>query len=505
MRRAILLITVMATAVLLAFGGVALAQQGGRTTTEDPPASFKAPNERGHAPNKLIVKIRDDATEEELEEFNRRQGASIDKVLAPNLVPGLVRVSLPAALEAREAVGLYRAFGDVIEYAELDSTQYAAKTSNDPYYANNSLWGLKKIQADFAWDVIDGQEYSGVTSYKRPLVTVTDTGVQIQHPDLKDNVWTNYNEWQKTAGVDDSPNSTNPDNHRIDDFYGWDEYQDNNSVYDNLKDDHGTHVAGTIGAKGNNKTGVVGVNWMSEIAACKFLGPAGGYTSDAIRCLDYEVAELESRVSNNSWGGGSYSQGLYDALKRARDYDFVTDDSSPNGHLFVAAASNDGTDNDTTPRWPTNYNHTASVQKAAKAAGIEGWENLEGLDNVISVASTTKTDDKSSFSNYGKESVHLAAPGSGIYSTVPKNTYKSYSGTSMATPHVTGTIALMWAANPSLSPQQVKDILIHNAKDDVTSLYDKTVSDGRLNACKAVAVAAGQDPTTLTNTCPDPQ
>jgi len=476
MRRVVLLFAVVGAAVLLATG-VALAQQERTTAAEDSP-SFKGPDGKKFASNKLIVKLRDGATTEDLRRINSRNGASIDKEdLAPNLVPDLHRVSLPSTLGAQQAVGRYEAFKDVVEYAEVDYIQYANKVANDPYSTNGSLWGLNKIQAPAAWDSITGKNVGGATTYNSPLVAVIDEGVQIGHSDFKDatdtdgdadNIWTNYDEVGKTSGVDDSPNSNYS---KIDDFNGWDENQNNNSVYDGTSDDHGTHVADTIGARGNNNTGVTGVNWHTDIAVCKFLGPAGGYTSDAIACLDYVVFELGARVSNNSWGGGGYSQGLLDAIKRARDW----------GHIFVVAAGNGGSDsvgddNDSKPSYPSSYN-------------VDDPNDPNDWDNIIAVASTTSTDAKSGFSNYGLKSVDLGAPGSGIYSTVPgrKNasSYASYSGTSMATPHVTGTVALIWAKDPKLTARQVKDLILQNV-DGITSLDGKTVSGGRLNAFKAV-------------------
>jgi len=221
--------------------------------------------------------------------------------------------------------------------------------------------------------------------------------------------------------------------------------------------DHGTHVAGTIGAVGNNGAGVTGVNWQTDIMGCKFMGPAGGYTSDAIECLDY-VTVSGAKVSNNSWGGGGYNQALYDTIKKAgTDY----------GHIFVAAASNEGEDNDSNPVYPSSYD----------------------LNNIIAVAATDRSDAKSSFSNYGLKSVDLGAPGSGIYSTLPEKKYGSYSGTSMATPHVTGTVALIWSRNANLTSDEVKALILDKA-DDIPSMTGKTTSGGRLNAYEAVKAAA---------------
>ena len=179
-------------------------------------------------------------------------------------------------------------------------------------------------------------------------------------------------------------------------------------------DEHGTHVAGTIAAQGNNSQGVSGVNWDARIMPLKFLGADGGTTVDAIEALNYAVNK-GVKISNNSWGGGGYNQALYDAIKSA----------DTKGHLFVAAAGNDGSNNNTTASYPANYD----------------------LPNVISVAATNNKDNLASFSNYGATKVDLAAPGVDIASTAPDNGYVYMSGTSMATPHVTGVAALIESQN----------------------------------------------------------
>jgi subtilisin family serine protease len=250
--------------------------------------------------------------------------------------------------------------------------------------------------------------------------------VDISHPDLKNNIWANSDE---VAGnrIDDDKNGY------IDDVNGYDFANNDASVYDRdpisgTGDEHGTHVAGTIAAEGNNSLGVIGVNWKARIMPLKFLGPDGGYTSDAVEALNYAVAE-GAKISNNSWGGGGFSQTLLDAINRA--------DAS--GHLFVAAAGNGGSDgvgddNDATPHYPSNYNSS----------------------NIISVAATDSKDAIAGFSNYGATSVDVAAPGVGILSTLPGDTYGSCSGTSMATPHVAGVATLAKTKAPGWDDAQLK-------------------------------------------------
>src|SRR5919199_1367442 len=318
-------------------------------------------------------------------------------------------------------------------------------TPNDPDYPQ--LWGLNNtgqsggtpdadIDAPEAWDIQTGNP--------NLVIGVIDSGVDYNHPDLVNNIWTNPGEIAGD-GID------NDNNGYIDDVRGWDfAYNDNDpmDVYG-----HGTHVSGTIAAKGNNSVGVTGVAWNAKIMPLKFLGDGGyGNTSDAILALNYATAK-GVKLTNNSWSGGGYSQALYDAINTA----------GQQGALFIAAASNQSQNNDTTPAYPASYD----------------------LPNIISVASTTNTDGLSSFSNYGLTSVDLGAPGSQIYSTTPGGNYDTYSGTSMASPHVTGGAALVWSQNPTWTAQQVKNRLL-DTTDPISALSGETVSGGRLNINNAL-------------------
>jgi thermitase len=276
--------------------------------------------------------------------------------------------------------------------------------------------------------------------------------VDINHPDLRNNIWTNPGE---TAG----DGIDNDRNGYVDDLNGWDFFHNDASVFDAADgDEHGTHVAGTIAAEGNNSAGVVGVNWQAKIMPLKFLGSGGGYTSGAVEALNYAVNK-GVKISNNSWGGGGSSQALADAINRA--------DAA--GHLFVAAAGNGGADgvgdnNDGVPHYPSNYNNA----------------------NIISVAATNSRDAIASFSNYGSTSVDLAAPGVGIWSTLPNSTYGSYSGTSMATPHVTGAAALIKSKSPSSDDAQIKAQILQYVENKA-NLQGKAATSGRLNAAQAVS------------------
>jgi subtilisin family serine protease len=218
---------------------------------------------------------------------------------------------------------------------------------------------------------------------------------------------------------------------------------------------HGTHCAGTIGASANDGYAHVGVAWQVRLMGCKFLSAQGsGYTSGAVTCIDFAVSK-GAKVLSNSWGGGGFSQSLYDAIKRAEDA----------GVLFIAAAGNSGLDTDNSPSYPSAYD----------------------LDNIIAVAAIDRTGGLASWSNYGKTTVDLGAPGVDIFSTVADSdeSYAYYSGTSMATPHVAGVMALLLAHDSSLSATQAKARLL-NTSVFLDSLRGRTVSGGLANAGNAL-------------------
>ena len=353
---------------------------------------------------------------------------------------GLFRVNLPGTVSVDEAIATFRARPGV-QFAQPDYRVTIERTPDDP--SVGSLWGLDAINAPEAWNTVTGTG--------RTIVAVIDSGVGYSHPDLKANMWRNPGEVAGNGRDDDGNGYT-------DDVHGYDfANNDGNPADDN---GHGTHIAGTIGAVGNNGVGVAGVGWNIRIMALKFLDASGsGYTSDAVRALNYAVAR-GAKVVNASFGGGGYDHALANAIANART----------KGVIVVAAAGNDGTDNDINPVYPGNY------------AG----------DNLVTVAASDRNDRLASFSNYGRTTVDIAAPGSGIYSTLPNGRYGSYSGTSMATPHVAGAMSLVWDAHPTWNYKQVIASILNTA-DRMSSLTGK-VATGRLNVAKAIAYSSDGTP-----------
>ncbi|MEI6883571.1 MAG: S8 family serine peptidase [Bacteroidota bacterium] len=332
-----------------------------------------------------------------------------------------------------------------VQYAEPDFIVKADVIPNDPSF--NQLWGMHNtgqnggtpgadIKAPEAWDITTGDT--------NIIVGVIDSGIDYLHPDLAANIWTNWDEIPGN-GIDDDNNGY------IDDVHGWDFYNNDNDPMDD--NSHGTHVAGTIGAVGNNGIGVVGVAWKVRLMALKFLNAGGsGETSAAISALEYATAN-GAKLTNNSWGGGEFSQALYDAISSA--------DSA--GKLFVVAAGNNSSDNDISVSYPSCYS----------------------LENIISVASTDRTDHLSGFSNWGVNTVDIAAPGSGILSSLPSSNYGYLSGTSMATPYITGAAVLAWSRYPTQSNLQVKQHLLGSG-DQNDQLLSTINSGSRLNLFTAI-------------------
>src|SRR2546428_8180263 len=343
-----------------------------------------------------------------------------------------------------------------VEYAEPNYIVHTTAIPNDPRFGE--LWGLQNtgqtiqgfpgipgadISAAAAWDISTGSRAN--------VAAVIDTGIDYRHPDLAANVWSAPVAFTVTIG---GQSITCP--------AGSHGFNAITNVCDPLDDNnHGSHVSGTIGAVGNNGTGVVGVNWTASIMGSKFLDASGsGTTADAINAIEFAVQAKAAfaatgganvRVLSNSWGGGAFSQALLDEINRA----------NANDMLFVAAAGNSGTPNDLFPEYPASYN----------------------APNVVAAAATDNTDSLAFFSNYGPSSVHLGAPGIDVLSTTVGSNYAYLSGTSMATPHVSGA-ALLVLSKCTLNTAGLKTLLLSNV-DPISSLAGSVSPGGGPNVNKA--------------------
>ena len=391
----------------------------------------------------IIVKVDAKLTREQLDSLLAAQGLKVRKKMYSR---GMYLVETPSAeidSVANAVSGLHG--NDAISISDPDWIVYTSATPNDSSF--NELWGMNNtgqtggtadadIDASEAWDLFTGS--------RSVIVGVIDTGINYNHPDLAANIWTNPGEIPGN-GLDDDGNGL------VDDVHGYDFV--NNDGDPNDDHSHGTHCAGTIGGVGDNGAGVAGVNWQVTMMGLKFLDAGGsGAISDAVDCVNY-ATDMGVHLTSNSWGGGGFSAPMQQALEAA----------NANGILFVAAAGNSSSNNDSGSYYPSGYE----------------------VDNVISVAATDHNDQLASFSSYGATTVDLGAPGVNVYSTVLGSGYDSYSGTSMATPHVAGVCALLKGYNSDLDANEIKFIVM-NSGDQISSLEGITLSGRRLNALNAL-------------------
>ncbi|HOX03547.1 MAG: S8 family serine peptidase [Verrucomicrobia bacterium] len=385
----------------------------------------------------VLVKFRPGASALDVQLTALEQDARRTRIYS--LVAGLERWEVGRGRSAAVARQLQER-GDV-EYAEPDlRVQSTAFIPNDPMFGEQ--WGLHSISdvdvnGPEAWDIATGDP--------SVVVAVIDTGVEWNHPDLAANIYLNEKEFEGIPGVDDDGNGY------VDDIRGWDFVASDNDPMD--ESGHGTHVAGVVGAVGNNGIGVAGIQWQGRILPLRFIGASGGYVSDAIAAIEYAVA-MGARISNNSWGGTTYSSALYDAIRNA----------GAAGHLFVAAAGNNGQNSDDAPFYPAAYD----------------------LDCIASVAAVDSALNRAGFSNYGAESVDLGAPGVGICSLAAGGTYGYMSGTTVAAPYAAGVAALVVSVMPEADAAAVRDRLFSTVRP-LPSLQGITTTGGMVDAAAAVA------------------
>jgi subtilisin family serine protease len=383
---------------------------------------------------RVLVRFASDASPAQRAEMRARADVERDATLA---VRGLEVVDPEPGVSVGAAVADLERMDGVL-YAEPDHVLHQSTTPDDPLLSYE--WGLTAIRAPDAWDVTTGSP--------QVTVAVVDTGIDASHPDLSPNLWTNPGEsgaGRESNGLDDDGDG------RIDDVHGWDFVDGDAQPQDG--NGHGTHVSGTIAARGDNGTGVAGVTWSTTIMPLRVLGNDGsGFVSDVLTAYAY-AARRGARVVNASLGGGSYSRAEHDALAAAPDT------------LFVVAAGNDGADDDATPEYPCDYD----------------------LANVVCVAASDRDDMLASFSNYGATNVDLAAPGVDIASTWPGGRFVLLDGTSMATPHVSGAAALLLAHDGGLTVAGLRAALLSSAHP-VPALAGLLATGGRLDAAAALSV-----------------
>ncbi len=456
-------------------------------------------SERSYIADHLIVRLHPGKGAEELRDRLQRNGMRLKRKLA-STDSYLVQFDVTSPEDMDRATRLLENETDLVAGTIPDEIITLSAAPNDPEYPK--LWGLHNDGTDGSPDAdIDAPEaWEYTTGSRDVVVAIIDSGLDPFHSDLKDNLWVNPNEVTGDANADGCPGVCNVDddgdglidedklgcgrngfdaegiecvwandlardddeNGYADDVNGWDFYNDRSLIRD--FDGHGTHVAGTIGAKGDNENGITGVNWEVSLQSLQFIGNGGrGTTSDAIEAVYYAINN-GADIINASWGSRSDVPELFDAISAANDKSVLFVAAAGNGNLLGEALNNDRW-----PHFPSNY--------------------ALRLPNVISVAATDHNDELATFSNYGHSAVQLAAPGVDIYSAQPYGGFRLLSGTSMAAPHVAGAAALLKAYRPDLDALMLKQLLLEGVdrKDHYTG---KTLTGGRLNAHKSLELLA---------------
>ena len=411
-----------------------------------------------HVPDELLVRFRAGTAPAHGAALHAAAGAV--PLRSFTTVRDLHLVKLPRGLSTAQAIARYRRLPEVL-YVEPNHVVTLQAVPNDPHFLAGDLWGLNAgiltqdidIDGPEAWDLATGSA--------NVVVAVIDSGIDYTHEDLAANMFRNDPDCNAN-GVDNDGNGF------VDDCFGIAPINGNSDPIDD--NDHGSHVAGTIGAVGNNGVGVAGVNWNVRLLPCKMFNADGfGTIAAAIACLDY-VAVMKDRgvnivATNNSWSSQEFSQSLLDAIDAHRQ----------RGILFVAAAGNYAycpscrmdPDNDRKPTWPANYY----------------------LPNVIAVANSNSAGYLNVTSGYGRRTMHIAAPGTNILSTIVGNAYEVFTGTSMAAPHVTGVAALLKAQPPARDWKAIKNLILAGAEGDLYPDNDKLITNKRLNARGSLACA----------------
>ncbi|MFC2074874.1 S8 family peptidase [Bdellovibrionota bacterium] len=399
-----------------------------------------------HAPGELLVKFKENVSVQDIALFS---SSGVTRDIFP--FTGISRFVLTKGIVGKELENVAAKLSEspAVEWVEPN---YIIRVESDPlrrkYIPNDkyfdSLYGLFFIQMPLSWNVQTGS--------KDVVVAVPDTGIDLKHPELIDNLWKNSGE----TGVDESGNdkSTNgiddDGNGYIDDWCGWDFVFHDNDPMDDYG--HGTHVMGIIGAEGDNVIGISGINWDISLLPLRFMDGLGeGTVAKAVLAIEYAV-EKGAHFINASWGMDEPSEAIKEAIQLANEA----------GILFVAAAGNSYESNDKHPKYPASFD----------------------LENIISVAASDRHDELAFFSNYGEKTVHLAAPGEAIISTVIDG-YAVLDGTSMAAPHVTGALALIKAQYPNADMKELKSRVLDSV-DYSVEFKDITITGGRLNVYRAL-------------------